>query len=64
MSQPKMYVNRYHIEGGFIERVRLTPPLLMNLAKHNSMSAAKVSEALENGERVYTSFSYYEKEVT
>lgn len=60
MAKNDTYVNRYRADTGeFVERVKITPPLLMNLAKCNRMNAAQCSQALERGETVYTSFSYY-----
>lgn len=57
-----IYVNRYRADTGeFVEKVKLTPPLLMNLAKCNTMNAAQVSACLESGETVYTTFSYYKR---
>lgn len=60
---PLEYVNRYDaFSGQFKEKVKVTPDLLKRIARQNSyMSVVKLSESLALGERIYTSFSYYQK---
>lgn len=60
---PPKYLNRYDASSGaFKEKVKVTPDLLKRIARQNSyMAVEKLSESLALGERIYTSFSYYEK---
>lgn len=60
---PPEYLNRYDATSGVLkEKVKVTPDLLKRIARQNSyMSVVKLSESLALGERIYTSFSYYQK---